>query len=120
MSGSDEAVDAETGQRGYLLTGEESYLEPYSSAVAALPGEFATLRGLIANRPQQKKRLEALESFADQKMNELRTRADQHPARGTDAAARTSEGCARRIERCSYRQVGGAAARERIQERISR
>ena len=64
--------DAETGQRGYLLTGDEGYLEPYSGAVAALPGEFSTLRSLTASRPQQQKRLQELESLADQKMGELR------------------------------------------------
>jgi CheY-like chemotaxis protein/CHASE3 domain sensor protein len=78
--------DAETGQRGYLLTGDESYLEPYSGAVAALPGEFGTLRGLIANRPQQQKRLEALESLADQKMSELRQTVDLRRAGQTSAA----------------------------------
>ena len=78
--------DAETGQRGYLLTGDEGYLEPYSSAVAALPGEFGTLRGLIANRPQQKKRLEALESLADQKMSELRQTVELRRAGQSSAA----------------------------------
>jgi CheY-like chemotaxis protein/CHASE3 domain sensor protein len=78
--------DAETGQRGYLLTGEESYLEPYSSAVTALPGEFSTLHGLMANRPQQQKRLEALESIADQKINELRQTVDLRRAGQASAA----------------------------------
>ena len=35
--------DAETGQRGFLLTGDERYLEPYTNARAALPGELKTL-----------------------------------------------------------------------------
>jgi CheY-like chemotaxis protein/CHASE3 domain sensor protein len=78
--------DAETGQRGYLLTGDEGYLEPYSNAVAALPGEFSTLRGLIANRLQQKKRLEALESLADQKMSELRQTVELRRAGQSSAA----------------------------------
>lgn len=34
-----ELRNAETGQRGYLLTGEESYLEPYREAVGAIPSE---------------------------------------------------------------------------------
>lgn len=32
--------DAETGQRGYLLTGEGPYLAPYSAALRAIPGQF--------------------------------------------------------------------------------
>ena len=53
------AKDAETGQRGFLLTGEERYLEPYVNARAALPGELKTLRGLTADNPQQQARLVA-------------------------------------------------------------
>ncbi|UDL89540.1 CHASE3 domain-containing protein [Mesorhizobium sp. PAMC28654] len=34
------AQDAESGQRGYLLTGEKPYLEPYQKAVDALPGQL--------------------------------------------------------------------------------
>jgi CheY-like chemotaxis protein/signal transduction histidine kinase/CHASE3 domain sensor protein len=87
--------DAETGQRGYLLTGRESYLEPFSSAKAALPGEFNTLRGLLANRPQQTKRLKELESLAAQKMDELGETVDLKRAGQTDAAlavVRTDQG----------------------------
>jgi signal transduction histidine kinase/CheY-like chemotaxis protein/CHASE3 domain sensor protein len=63
--------DAETGQRGFLLTGEDSYLEPYTDAKNALPGEMAKMRTLLADRPQQKQRLAELESVANQKMAEL-------------------------------------------------
>src|ERR1700754_3586033 len=34
------AKDAETGQRGYLLTGEEPYLEPFSNAKTQIPDEM--------------------------------------------------------------------------------
>ena len=37
-------VDAETGQRGFLLTGQEPFLEPYNQARASLPSELAMLR----------------------------------------------------------------------------
>ena len=37
-------VDAETGQRGYLLTGKEEYLAPYTSAVPKVDGVFNRLR----------------------------------------------------------------------------
>ncbi len=33
--------DAETGQRGFLLTGREEYLEPYQAAVSRIPQNFA-------------------------------------------------------------------------------
>ena len=44
-------TDAETGQRGYLLTLDESYLEPNEQATAALPAVLARLRDLTADNP---------------------------------------------------------------------
>jgi CheY-like chemotaxis protein/signal transduction histidine kinase len=63
--------DAETGQRGFLLTGEESYLTPYTDAKDALPDELKAMRRLFANRPEQQRRLDGLESLANLKMAEL-------------------------------------------------
>jgi signal transduction histidine kinase/CheY-like chemotaxis protein/CHASE3 domain sensor protein len=63
--------DAETGQRGFLLTGEESYLVPYTDAKDALPEEFKAMRALLAAWPEQRRRLDALESTANLKMAEL-------------------------------------------------
>jgi signal transduction histidine kinase/CheY-like chemotaxis protein/CHASE3 domain sensor protein len=59
--------DAETAQRGFLLTGEETYLEPYSNALGALPTELAEARRLLADNPQQRTRLDALDALIRQK-----------------------------------------------------
>jgi len=45
--------DAETGQRGFQLTGDTSYLRPYYSALKVLPHQFKTLDSLVKNSPQQ-------------------------------------------------------------------
>src|ERR1700733_13159316 len=50
--------DAETGQRGYLVSGEESYLEPYTNARAALAGEISKARELVVTDAQQQQRLQ--------------------------------------------------------------
>ena len=63
--------DAETGQRGYLLTEEEAYLAPYLEAQAALPVELERMGNLLAGRTEQLHRLETLDGFAKQKMAEL-------------------------------------------------
>jgi signal transduction histidine kinase/CheY-like chemotaxis protein/CHASE3 domain sensor protein len=63
--------DAETGQRGYLLTGEESYLEPYTNARAALAGEISTARELVVTDAPQQQRLRVLEQLSADKMAEL-------------------------------------------------
>src|SRR6185437_12649854 len=36
--------DAETGQRGFVLTGDEAYLDPYTSALTALAADTSALR----------------------------------------------------------------------------
>jgi signal transduction histidine kinase/DNA-binding response OmpR family regulator/CHASE3 domain sensor protein len=68
--------DAETGQRGYLLTGNERYLEPYNSAVAVVDPNIAKLRAAVADNPRQVRRVEALESFGRAKMAELQQTID--------------------------------------------
>jgi CheY-like chemotaxis protein/CHASE3 domain sensor protein len=62
--------DAETGQRGFLVTGEESFLEPYLSALSNLPGQFAAARRAIDD-PAQLGRLQSLESLSNQLLAEL-------------------------------------------------
>jgi signal transduction histidine kinase len=47
-------VDAETGERGYLLTGRGEFLQPYQEAVGHFAGDFARLRGLVADNPNQR------------------------------------------------------------------
>jgi len=79
-------VDAETGQRGFLLTGEESYLAPYTDAKDALPEEIKSMRALLVNRPEQRRRLDALESLASLKMAELDSTVTLRRAGKSDAA----------------------------------
>ena len=63
--------DAETGQRGYLLTGETRYLQPYTAAQAALKPEMGRLRALVQGSPDQLQRFEHLQALVAQKMGEL-------------------------------------------------
>jgi CheY-like chemotaxis protein/CHASE3 domain sensor protein len=63
--------DAETGQRGYLLTGREAYLDPYTAAKSAIGPQFVALHGLIDANPAQRARLESLQALAVEKMAEL-------------------------------------------------
>jgi CheY-like chemotaxis protein/signal transduction histidine kinase/CHASE3 domain sensor protein len=79
-------IDAETGQRGFLLTGEESYLAPYTDAKDALPDEIKSMRALLVNRPEQRRRLDALESLANLKMAELESTVAARRAGKPEAA----------------------------------
>src|SRR3984957_19869142 len=79
-------IDAETGQRGFLLTGEESYLAPYTDAKDALPDEIRSLRALLVNRPEQLRRLDALDSLANLKMAGLESTVAARRAGKPEAA----------------------------------
>ena len=63
--------DAETGQRGYLLTGQESYLDPYRNARVSIPGELQTLKVLTADNPAQQRTVAKLTELAGLKLEEL-------------------------------------------------
>ena len=63
--------DAETGQRGYLLTGRQDYLAPYTNARANVPRDLDALRTLVADNPLQRKRVDALEPTIQSKLDEL-------------------------------------------------
>lgn len=63
--------DAETGQRGYLLTGRDPYLEPYTSAVSNIPDVVAKLRSLTTGRKEESERVSALEQVVAAKLGEL-------------------------------------------------
>jgi CHASE3 domain sensor protein len=48
-------VNVETGQRGYLLTEDPAYLEPYTKGVEELTGQFSSLRAKLADRPAEER-----------------------------------------------------------------
>jgi CHASE3 domain sensor protein len=65
-------TDMETGQRGYLLTDDSAYLQPYVDAKNAIATDFANLRSTLTNRPQSEQALETqLESLAASKQAEI-------------------------------------------------
>lgn len=63
--------DAETGQRGFLLTGEDSYLAPYNSGIKEVGLNIDRLRELTADNPNQQRRLAKLEPLVAAKLAEL-------------------------------------------------
>lgn len=64
-------LDAETGQRGFLLTGEARYREPYDQAVKQVDGHLATLQALYAGRPAELARLGELSKHVARKLAEM-------------------------------------------------
>jgi len=82
-------VDVEAGQRGYLLTGDSSYLERYQHAKEQLPARFSRLRSELSDRPQDESASESqLEALTLSKLAEaeetirLRQQGYRHRAFG--------------------------------------
>ena len=79
-------VDAETGQRGFLLTGDDAYLEPYHAAIKRVDRMLAELKNSTADNPNQQKRLPELEQLIDKKLAELQRTIDLRKQDGLTAA----------------------------------
>ena len=60
--------DAETGQRGYLITGEDQYLEPYNAALDAIEKSIRRVKHLTEDNPRQQARIPVLEKQISAKL----------------------------------------------------
>jgi PAS domain S-box-containing protein len=69
-------VDAETGQRGYLLTGDEAYLEPYHAAINNLGRVIFRLKDVTSSDPNQQKHVQNLDLLTENKLAELQRTID--------------------------------------------
>jgi len=63
--------DAETGQRGFLYTGDSKYLAPYDLAVDQIEPRIENLARLTADNPNQQARIPELRKLSQQKLGEL-------------------------------------------------
>lgn len=80
-------VDAESGQRGYVLTGRDNFLEPYKVALGAIDKTFADLRQFTIDNPAQTRRLDAMRPAIDEKLAVLKRSLDIRRAESLEAAA---------------------------------
>lgn len=80
--------DAETGERGYLLTGEERYLEPYNSAIARVNEQVVELQQLTADNNRQQQRIRDLKIAIDSKLGELEKTINLRRQQNLEAALR--------------------------------
>jgi PAS domain S-box-containing protein len=78
--------DLETGQRGYLLTGEEKYLEPYRQALARVDRDLEQLRQLARKRTLPTNTVERIAQLSQLKLAELNETIQQQRAHGLEAA----------------------------------
>ena len=80
-------TDAETGERGYILTGEDSYLEPYERGLGEVRENTAEVRRLTADNTNQQHSLDLLEPMIAERLRELRERIEVRRKQGLAAGA---------------------------------
>lgn len=98
--------DAETGQRGYLLTGDRAYLQPYTHAVKALPEMFAHLSGTLSADTTRMMRFRQVETLARTRLKALKQGIALHDSQGQAAAV------------AYMRASGGRAAMNEIRDEV--
>ncbi len=88
-------IDLETGQRGFVITGQERFLGPWRAARVAVPGQASTLARLVAGDPAQQRRAQrlwrAVRSYVEDYSVGLVAAARRDPAAARTVAA-TQEG----------------------------
>ena len=83
------AQDAETGQRGFVITGKERYLAPYNDALPRVQPGIGEIKKLgSSDNPNQQRRIEILNPLVAGKLAELQTVIDLRRAKGFEPAMR--------------------------------
>lgn len=114
--------DAETGQRGFVLTGSEEFLVPHAAAQRSLPEKLKRLQRLVGGDAAQKRSAQKLAELTRIKLGELaETIALRRQGHGVEAVQVISEGRGRRLmqtiraesDRMLARETARLAERER-------
>ncbi len=114
------AQDAETGQRGFLLTGDERYLEPYETATTAVQERLDAVADLTRDNPRQRANLAQLTRHVGAKLTELKETLELRETGGPEAALvqmRTDRG---KIEMDAIRTRLAAMRQEEARRRQER
>ncbi len=64
-------IDEETGQRGFIITGDDQFLEPYNTSVNSVELEISDIRNLTSDNPNQQRRIDILESQISERTSYL-------------------------------------------------
>lgn len=89
-------LDAETGYRGYVLTGDASYLRPYHESLARYPDDLAALGELVSTEPPLYRRAERLDQVAQRWFREADTVIELRQRNPREAIQRVNQGVAKR------------------------
>ena len=78
--------DAETGARGFLITGDPHYLAPQASAAALLPAELVHLQDLVSDNPPQQRHMTEMAQLAAARMDLIAQTLELRRTKGQTAA----------------------------------
>jgi len=81
-------TDAQNGHRGYALTGDERFIDPYLQAVKTAPAELRELQALTADNPAQQRRIKSLVTLVYGLLERSREIIEIRRTQGLDAAQR--------------------------------
>ena len=91
-------TDAETGVRGYVITGEDAYLEPYNNALKTIDQDVARLKAATADNEVQQKNIAVLTQQIKEKLGRLRETLEVRRTYGFDGMkARIKSGIGKKM-----------------------
>ncbi|MFK0344850.1 MULTISPECIES: response regulator [unclassified Pseudomonas] len=92
------SIDMETGMRGFLITGDERFLDPYEVAKPRIFGSLQSLRGMVEDNPQQVERIDRLialqqawNTFGSEMINMRRSQGDYRALIGNGRGKRLTD-----------------------------
>ncbi|WP_431151009.1 response regulator [Acidovorax facilis] len=89
--------DAETGQRGYLLTGDDTYLQPYNLSLGAMERNVARLKELTDDSAVQRRLVLQIDDLRHEKLRELGETIELRRSKGQEAAVAVTRSDAGRV-----------------------
>jgi len=108
--------DLETGQQGYLITGNESYLTTYGDALVRIRTDGDRLLELAASRPSDAVRVAAIQRQINVKLNDLQAAIQARRQQGLEAARQISLEGRGKVAMDSLRKIIGDLESEREAE----
>lgn len=115
-----ELESAETGQRGFVITGDDAYLEPYNSSIERVPRLIDDLKQLTADNPNQTHRIAQAEPLVTERFAVLQRTIDTRRTQGFEPAQRivaSNEGKHYMDELRTLLGAMDSEARNRLKER---
>jgi len=80
-------LSAETGGRGFVISGQDDFLEPYTAALGTIDKVHAELRQLTIDNPAQTQRLDAMRPLIDARIDDMKRRVEERRTGSFEAAA---------------------------------